>query len=129
MNTPSILALAAAMAVLAAASAAQEPMRSPDDSAASQAAAGRAAWLREHRPGEKERPRACTSCHGANLTKPGRHVETGKHIEPMAVSVNPTRLDDPKKVEKWFRRNCRWTIGRECTLQEKREFIRFISSQ
>jgi hypothetical protein len=47
----------------------------------------------------------------------------------MALSVNPARLTDAKTVEKWFRRNCRWTLGRECTPQEKGDFIQFITSQ
>ncbi|HCS12500.1 MAG TPA: hypothetical protein DIW28_01710, partial [Zetaproteobacteria bacterium] len=42
-----------------------------------------------------------------------------KRIEPMAPSVNPERLTDPAKIEKWFGRNCEWTIGRDCTAQEK----------
>ena len=41
----------------------------------------------------------------------------------MAVSVNPKRLSDPAKVEKWFGRNCRWTLGRDCTPQEKADFV------
>lgn len=93
------------------------------------AAEGRTAWVQEHRPPTGETPKSCASCHGKDLALPGRHVKTGKPIEPMALSINPTRLNDPKKVEKWFRRNCRWTLGRECTPQEKGDFIRFITSQ
>lgn len=93
------------------------------------AADGRAAWVQEHRPSTGKDTRSCASCHGNDLNRPGRHVKTGKSIEPMALSVNPTRLNDPKKVEKWFRRNCRWTLGRECTPQGKGDFIRFITSQ
>ncbi len=47
----------------------------------------------------------------------------------MAVSVNATRLSDPKKVEKWFLRNCKWTFGRECTPQEKGDFIDYMTSR
>ena len=90
---------------------------------------GRAAWMQEHRPSNRVEARSCTSCHGKDLSRTGRHLKTGKLIKPMAISVNPTRLSDPKKVEKWFRRNCRWTLGRECTPQEKGDFIRFIISQ
>jgi hypothetical protein len=93
------------------------------------AAAGGAAWVQEHRPSTEEDARSCASCHGEDLRRPGRHVKTGKPIEPMALSVSPKRLSDPKKVEKWFRRNCRWTLGRECTPQEKGDFIHFIDSQ
>ena len=90
---------------------------------------GRTAWMQEHRPSNRVNARSCASCHGTDLSRTGRHVKTGKLIKPMAISVNPTRLSDPKKVEKWFRRNCRWTLGRECTPQEKGNFIRFITSQ
>ncbi len=91
--------------------------------------AGAAAWVRAHRRAGDARPRSCSGCHGADLTRPGRHVKTGKPIEPLAVSVNPGRLTDIKKVEKWLRRNCRWTLGRECTAREKGDFLGFISSQ
>jgi hypothetical protein len=91
--------------------------------------AGESAWMQEYpSPGDSE-PRSCTRCHGADLTRPGRHLRTGKPIEPMALSVNPARLSNPGKVEKWFRRNCRWTLGRECTTQEKGDFIQFMISQ
>ncbi len=93
------------------------------------AEAGQSAWVQQHRSANGGDTRSCSSCHGSDLTQPGRHIVTGKPIEPMAVSVNPARLSDPKKVEKWFRRNCRWTLGRECTSREKQDFIRYISSQ
>ena len=90
-------------------------------------AAGKAAWVQVHRHTEAGEPRSCSSCHGSDLTRAGRHVTTGKPIEPLAVSTNPSRLSDPQKVETWFRRNCRWTLGRDCTPQEKGDFIRYIS--
>ena len=91
--------------------------------------AGGSAWTQEHQSSSGVDTRSCARCHGSDLTQPGRHVKTGKPIEPMAPSVNPARLGDPKKVEKWFRRNCRWTLGRECTPQEKGDFVRFVNSQ
>ena len=91
--------------------------------------AGRSAWIQEHQSSSGGDTRSCSSCHGTDLTRAGKHIKTGKPIEPMALSVNPARLNDPKKVEKWFRRNCRWTLGRECSPQEKGDFIRFITSQ
>ena len=93
------------------------------------AAAGKAAWNTEHRPSSGEGARSCASCHGTDLGKPGRHVKTGKPIEPMALSVNPARLGDPEKVATWFRRNCRWTLGRDCTPQEKGDFVQFMISE
>lgn len=45
----------------------------------------------------------------------------------MKPAVNPERLVDAKKIEKWFLRNCKWTFGRECTAQEKGDFLTFIN--
>jgi hypothetical protein len=47
----------------------------------------------------------------------------------MAPSVNPKRLTNQAKIEKWLLRNCRWTLGRECTAEEKANFISFIKTQ
>lgn len=63
--------------------------------------------------------RSCTRCHGADPTRSGVHQRTRKPIEPMAPSVNPTRLTDVSTINKWFLRNCKWTLQRECTAQEK----------
>jgi hypothetical protein len=73
--------------------------------------------------------RSCASCHTEDLTQAGRHARTGKPIEPLAPSVNANRLTDPKKVEKWLRRNCRWTLGRECSASEKADFLAYIERQ
>ena len=90
------------------------------------AAAGAPAWTAKHQTeGES---RSCTTCHGTDLTQSGKHAATGKPIEPLAVSANPKRLTDPAKVEKWLGRNCRWTLGRDCTPQEKGNFIKYIQS-
>jgi hypothetical protein len=97
--------------------------------AAGDAADGKGAWTARHNPPGATEPRSCATCHTADLTKTGKHATTGKAIEPMAVSVNPERLTDQAKVEKWFGRNCRWTLGRDCTPQEKAGFVSFIKSQ
>jgi hypothetical protein len=73
--------------------------------------------------------RGCTSCHGASPANIGEHVKTGKSIEPMALSVNPDRYQRAKKIEKWFLRNCKWTFGRECSLQEKADILTWLASQ
>jgi hypothetical protein len=93
------------------------------------AAAGERAWTAEHRPPAADKPRSCATCHGTDLTRPGSHATTGKVIEPLAVSANPKRLADAQKVELWFSRNCRWTLGRVCTPQEKGDFVRLIQSR
>ena len=70
--------------------------------------------------------RSCASCHTEDLTQNGKHIKTKKNIKPMSPSVNPERLTDSKKINKWFKRNCKWTIGRECTAQEKTNFLVYI---
>jgi hypothetical protein len=87
------------------------------------ASAGKATWLRE------KDGRSCTSCHTDSVFVQGRHERTGKIIEPMAPSVNPDRYTDRKKINKWLLRNCKWTFGRECTLQEKGDVLLWLSQQ
>ena len=87
------------------------------------ARAGEENWYRQR--GE----RSCTSCHGDSLQVAGRHAKTGKIIEPMAPSVNQARLTDVKKIKKWLLRNCKWTFGRECSAQEKGDFLLWLSNQ
>ena len=70
--------------------------------------------------------RSCTSCHTKDLTQNGKHIQTSKDIKPMSPFVNPERLTDSKKVNKLFKRNCKWTLGRECTAQEKSDFLVYI---
>ena len=85
--------------------------------------AGAAFWI-EDRGG-----RACTSCHGESLLVRGTHQKTGKVIEPMAPSVNPDRLTEVRKIRKWFLRNCKWTLARECTAQEKGNILVWLITQ
>lgn len=46
----------------------------------------------------------------------------------MAPSANPERLTDVRKIEKWFKRNCKWTLGRECSAQEKTDLLLYINN-
>lgn len=71
---------------------------------------------------------ACTTCHGNDPRTSGKTL-TGKHIDPVALSVSPGRYADPAKVEKWFRRNCNEVLGRECTPLEKGDWLTFVSSR
>ena len=73
--------------------------------------------------------RTCGDCHGVNPTQPGKHVRTGKRIGPMAASVDAKRYRDQKKIEKWFKRNCKWTWGRECTAVEKGHLLTWLVKQ
>jgi len=85
---------------------------------------GATLWAAPMRVGGESRD--CTGCHGADLKQPGRQINTGKRIEPMAPSANPRRLADSAKIEKWFKRNCKWTWGRVCTPQEKGDLLRYL---
>ena len=73
--------------------------------------------------------RSCASCHTSKLSDEGKHARTGKALKPMAPSINPESLTDVKKIAKWFKRNCKWTLGRECTVQEKSDILSFINQQ
>ena len=87
------------------------------------AAAGAALWDRA-----TIADRTCRSCHGDSHDARGRHVKTGKVIEPMARSVNPERLTDVKKMKKWLLRNCKWTFGRECTAEEQGDVLVWLAT-
>lgn len=89
---------------------------------------GQALWTKKF-PGKDGKDRQCSTCHGTDLTKIGKHARSGKLIKPMATSVNPKRYTKMKKVNKWFKRNCKWTIGRECTYQEKGDILKYLSQQ
>ena len=91
------------------------------------AARGQALHTARHTTGKPDTP-ACTQCHGDKPRNAGR-TPTGKSIEPMAVSANPTRYSDPAKVEKWFRRNCNEVLGRACTPAEKGDWLAYMISQ
>lgn len=84
---------------------------------------GRRLWYRDNEG------RSCTSCHGDSPGDKGQHVRTGKTIEPMAPAVNGKRLTDKREMEKWFLRNCKWTLGRECTPREKGNILTWLLQQ
>ena len=89
---------------------------------------GKSDWNKEGKIADGEKM-SCHTCHGDDLSKPGKHHKTGKLIEPMAPSANPERLTDAKKIEKWFKRNCNDAWGRECTAQEKGDVLKFLLSK
>ncbi|OGP24064.1 MAG: hypothetical protein A2X99_08815 [Deltaproteobacteria bacterium GWB2_55_19] len=82
------------------------------------------ATKRMHSKGEE---RSCSTCHTADPRQKGKTV-VGKVIEPMAQSMNKERFTDPKKVEKWLKRNCEWVLERECTPKEKGDFILYMTT-
>lgn len=90
------------------------------------AEAGEALWTRKFSPANAKQPRQCATCHSANPRNIGKHSRTGKPIEPMAPSINGKRLTEVRKIKKWFHRNCKWTVGRECTAQEKGDLLTWL---
>ena len=69
---------------------------------------------------------SCASCHGAAPVQPGKHTSTGKPIAPLAPLVNLDRFSDSAKVDKWFRRNCKDVLSRECTPIEKADVVAYV---
>jgi mono/diheme cytochrome c family protein len=70
--------------------------------------------------------RSCSSCHTDNPAVSGKHAKTGKIIKPLAPAANADRFTDPKKIAKWFRRNCHDVLARECTPQEKGDVLAYL---
>lgn len=73
-------------------------------------------------------PVSCASCHTDDPRKTGR-TPAGKIVEPLAPSANRVRLTDRADVEKWFKRNCKQVLGRECTAEEKGNFVTYLLAQ
>jgi hypothetical protein len=69
---------------------------------------------------------ACASCHGSPPTKDGQHANTGKVIAPLAPAFNPKAFTDTAKVDKWFRRNCKDVLSRECSAGEKADVLAYL---
>ena len=69
---------------------------------------------------------ACTSCHSESPVSAGKHAITGKVIAPLSPRANAERLSSERQVEKWFRRNCREVVGRECTAAEKADVVAYL---
>ena len=93
------------------------------------AANAEAMWTKAFPDAKTGEIRRCSTCHTDNLRRVGKHATTGKVIEPLAPSVNAERLTDIEKMEKWLLRNCKWTLGRERTPQEKGDFLVMIRSK
>ncbi len=71
---------------------------------------------------------SCASCHGAPPTVQGQHAGTGKSIAPLAPAFNPKGFTDTAKVDKWFRRNCKDVLSRECTAIEKSDVLAYLNA-
>jgi hypothetical protein len=71
---------------------------------------------------------SCSSCHTINPSEIGKHVVTQKAIQPLAPIANSERFTDSAKVDKWFKRNCKDVVNRECTAQEKGDVLTYLLS-
>lgn len=69
---------------------------------------------------------SCASCHGTPPTQQGKHASTGKSISPLAPAFNPKAFTETAKVDKWFRRNCKDVLQRECTAVEKADVLAYL---
>ncbi|GAP38775.1 DUF1924 domain-containing protein [Piscinibacter sakaiensis] len=126
---PPTLVLAAALA------AATLPARAGDTDITRQLAH----WSAEAgRPGDVARGEAffgrrndagasCAGCHGMPPTGPGRHAATGKRLDPLAPAVHPTAFTERARTDKWFRRNCRDVLDRECSPAEKADVLAYLA--
>jgi len=124
------LFLLSCLAMLSAAAAAETPQQIL---AAYQQQAGSASASRGEKfffakvPQANGETAGCTSCHTDNPKSVGK-TRAHKSIEPLAPIANRERFTDPAKVEKWFKRNCKDLLERECTVQEKADFVAFLIS-
>lgn len=69
---------------------------------------------------------ACASCHTANPADKGKNIVTGKPIRPLSPNTNDKRFASIDTVEKNFTKHCNDIIGRDCTAQEKGNFITYL---
>lgn len=71
---------------------------------------------------------SCATCHSTPPNKETRHIVTDKVIAPLAPAANPRRFTDQAKVDKWFKRNCKDVLDRECTSAEKADVLAYLNS-
>ncbi|MBL4911381.1 MAG: DUF1924 domain-containing protein [Alteromonadaceae bacterium] len=91
-------------------------------------ARGKQLWQQKFNGKAPYQQRSCETCHGNNLSKAGKHIRTKKLIKPMALSANSARYTEAKKVQKWFYRNCKWTMGKTCSKQQQADILAYLKS-
>lgn len=69
---------------------------------------------------------ACADCHGDNPALEGEHYTLGDKIKPLAPAANPSRFSSISKSEKNFSKHCIDLYGRNCTPQEKGDFVTYL---
>lgn len=86
-------------------------------------ARGRALYFEEHADAGKAT--SCAACHTADPTAKGKSP-AGRNIDPLAPSASPERFTDAKKADKWFRRNCKQILGRDCRATERGDVLAWL---
>lgn len=71
---------------------------------------------------------SCASCHGTPPVTEGKHASTSKLIKPLAPAANLQAFTDTAKIDKWFRRNCKDVLERECEAAEKADVLAYLLS-
>jgi len=69
---------------------------------------------------------SCASCHGDPPLAAGKHQSTGKAIDPLAPAANAAAFTDAAHIDKWFRRNCKDVLARECDAREKADVLAYL---
>lgn len=88
------------------------------------AEAGRAFYIKK--VSYKGKVFSCADCHHDNPALMGEHNTLGDPIKPLAPSANPSRFSDVNKSEKNFSKHCIDLYGRNCTPQEKGDFVTYL---
>lgn len=85
---------------------------------------GRAFFTKKISVGTKQV--SCSSCHTDNPANEGKNTKTGKKIAPLSPVVNPKRFTNLDKIEKNFTQHCNDILGKDCTAQEKGDYIAYL---
>lgn len=93
------------------------------------AEAGRAFYTKEVTAEGFHVPISCSSCHTDNPANEGKHIETKKPIKPLAISANPSAFSSVTKVEKNFKKHCTDLYGKDCSAQDKGDYITYLLSK
>ncbi len=72
---------------------------------------------------------ACASCHTANPADVGKHIVTGKKIQPLSPHANKKRFQSAPEVEKNFTKHCNEVVGSDCSPQEKANYIAYLLTE
>ena len=101
---------------------------SGEAAAASRGYAGPSAAAGDRLFHQQHKDWSCASCHTPDPRRGGKHTATGKAIRPLAPCADPQRFQDRERADKWFKRNCSDTLGRECTVAEKADVLAYLIS-